>query len=174
MPVLTNFLSVQELTEEEVALSESYISTIREYRSAVEHMNKAFDIHIWPNGKYEEFGTLLYEKEKATLVKLLESTGYIPEEFIKSSCFGDQTPYNTILGDLLRYPIVGVEQLKQLADILSFVIIPINYVDIDKIFKMYIGADSRDTEYSYYFEPVYSNIIRSAFSKFCHTIKKMC
>ena len=172
MPVLTNFLSVQELTEEEVALSESYISTIREYRSAVEHMNKAFDIHIQPNGKYENFGTLLYETEKATLVKLLESTGYIPEEFIKSSCFGDQTPYNIILGNLLRYPIVSVEQLKQLADILSFVIIPINYVDIDKIFKMYIGIDSRDTEYPYYIEPVYSNKIRTAFNEFCHTIKK--
>ena len=54
MPVLTNFLSVQELTEEEVTLSESYISTIREYRSAIKHVNKAFDIHIWPKGKYEE------------------------------------------------------------------------------------------------------------------------
>lgn len=173
MPVLTNFLSVQELTEGEVALSENYISMIREYRSAIEHINKAFDIRIWPKGKYEGFGKVLYEKEKDSLVKLLESSGRIPEEFINSSCFGDPMPYNTILGNLLRYPIVDVEQLKQLADILSFVIIPINYVDIDKIFKMYIGLDHRDTKYSYYDTTVYSNIIRNAFKEFRHTIE-MC
>ncbi len=172
MPVLTNFLSVQELTEEEVALSESYISTIREYRSAIKHLNKAFDIHICPRGKYEEFGTLLYEKEKATLVELFKSSGCIPEEFINSSCFGDPMPYNTIFGNLLRYPIVGVEQLKRLADILSFVIIPINYVDIDKIFNMYIGVDSRDIKYSYYYEAAYSYTIRRAFGEFCDTIKE--
>ena len=172
MPVLTNFLSVQELTEEEVALSESYISTIREYRSAIKHVNKAFDIHIWPKGKYEEFGTLLYEKEKATLVELFKSSGCIPEEFINSSCFGDPMPYNTIFGNLLRYPIVSVEQLKRLADTLSFVIIPINYVDIGKIFNMYIGIDSRDTRYSYRYDAVYADTIKRAFGEFCDTIKE--
>ena len=169
MPVLTNFLSVQELSEEEVALNEKYINTIREYRSAIVHMNQTFGIRIEPKGKFEEFSDILYDKEKDVLIKLLENSGYIPKEFTDCSCFGTEANYTIRLANLMKYPIVSVSQLKQIADALSFVILPIDYTDIEKVFSLYAKADSQD--YQYYNRDYYAYSLRSAFCEFRDTIK---
>ena len=79
MPVLTNFLSVQELSEQEVALSEKYASQLREYRKAVECVATTFNLNIECD---TGFGFQVYEKEKEALKKVFETKGFLPEEFV--------------------------------------------------------------------------------------------
>ena len=140
MPVLTNFLSVQEISEKEATLGQKFVNELTGQRKAFKDLTRAFNLELSP---YSGFGLELYEKEKGTLVKLFDTTNSIPEEF-NHSFFGRRFTYMDFFDELSRYPITNLFQLKRIADALSFVILPIEYVDIDKIFNMYYMADKDD------------------------------
>lgn len=173
MPVLTNFLSVQELSEQEVALSEKYASQLREYRKAVECVATTFNLNIECD---TGFGFQVYEKEKEALKKVFETKGFLPEEFADKSWFGrglysrsgNILGINSFLAELSWYPTVSVAQLKMLANALSFVIIPVNYINMNTVFKMYYEMDSQQSHWAqnYWTRNTYASKIQMAYSEF--------
>ena len=169
MPVLTNFLSVQEISEKEATLGQKFVNELTGQRKAFKDLTRAFNLELSP---YSGFGHELYEKEKGTLVKLFDTTNSIPEEF-KASFFERSFEYMGFFDELSRYPITNLFQLKRIADALSFVILPIEYVNIVEIFKMYYMADKHDTEVTWFSHShtiLYYSRIRDAYDLFRQSI----
>ena len=167
MAVLTNFLSAHKITESEVTLSKKIIDELTRQRKAFRELTEAFDLELNPS---DGFGLQLYEKERGNLVKLFNATNSIPEEF-KTSFFKRSFYYMKFFDELARYPITNLFQLKRIADALSFVILPIEYVDIDKIFECYRMADEDGREVHWYIsERTYEQRIRKAYKFFRDSI----
>lgn len=166
MAVLTNLLSVQKLSEEEVKLSQKYINQLKRQHTAFKNLTEAFDVRINDQG---DLGCELYNKEKEVFKRLFNVTNNIPKEF-KTSCFGKQYKYIDYLDKLSDYPIVSLSQLKEIADALSFVILPINYVNMGSVFEMYRKADVNDSD-SWSHSYSYSREIKEAFDSFSWIIK---
>lgn len=170
MPVLTNFLSVQEISEKEASLGQKFVNQLTNQRNAFNTFSRAFEFKISPSS---ELGSNLLQEEKDTLVKLFNTTNSIPKEF-EYSFFGRRFTYMELFDELSRYPITNVFQLKRIADALSFIILPIEYVDIDKIFKMYYMKDKDDDSIGYNMyvhHDLYYNRIRSAYTVFKKSIE---
>ena len=132
MPVLADFLPVQELKENEVAKQEKYSNQLKEFREAVDLMSKTFGINI---SEDSQIGKQILEKESFVFQKFWNEVGFIPKDFA-SSCLKIRMRYN-YLSDLSQYPVVKISELKKMADSLSFVILPMPYIDMDKVIKMY-------------------------------------
>lgn len=166
MPVLTNFLSVRELTQKERQEGEVYEGRLKEQWEASKRIKEAFGVGI---DLETDFGEKLYRKVKETSVGLFESTGYIPEQFQGPSFFerGRKLPCIHRLNELSIYPTVNLSQLKKMADALSFVILPIDYVDIAKVFEMYKGIGHNDGSYYTYAEGIYE-----AYDEFQNVIER--
>ena len=170
MPVLTNFLSVQEISEKEASLAQELVNELNGKRNAFSIFSEAFDFKITPSS---EIGRNLIQEEKETLVKLFNATNSIPRE-LRYSFFGTCFTYMEYFDKLSRYyPITNVFQLKKIADALSFVILPIEYVDIDKIFEMYYMQDAFDKNGYGINVPdnLYYNRIRNAYYGFKRIIE---
>ena len=78
MPVLTNFLSVQEISEKEASLGQKFVNQLTNQRNAFNTFSRAFEFKISPSS---ELGSNLLQEEKDTLVKLFNTTNSIPKEF---------------------------------------------------------------------------------------------
>lgn len=152
MPVLTNFLSAINLDEQEVAKRDNYIEQITVFNNAIDTMHQAFNIKI---SKNSEIGKTILKKEAAVYREFWRTVGYIPTGFEKS-CLNIKMPYN-YLCDLSKYPVTKISNLKQIADSLGFVIIPLDYVDIHKIIQMY---DKQDRHYAKLIHLAYNEFIK--------------
>lgn len=137
MPVLTNFLPVQELEEEEVTKQKSYATKLKKFRNAVDLMSQTFDYEI---DEDSEIGQQILNKEAEVFQDFWDEVGFIPKDF-DLSCLGTKEGYN-YLSDLSQYPIVKVSELKKMADALSFAILPMNYINMDKIIETYAEKKS--------------------------------
>lgn len=136
MPVLTNFLPVQELEEEEVTKQKSYATQLNKFRKAVDLMSKTFDYEI---SEDSEIGRYILEREEEVFQRLWDEVEFVPKDFAVS-CLDTKMGYN-YLSDLSQYPVVKISELKKIADELSFMILPMNYVNMDKIIEMYAEED---------------------------------
>lgn len=136
MPVLTNFLPVQELEEEQVTKQKSYATQLKKFRKTVDLMSHTFDYEI---SEYSEIGQHILDKEAEVFQSFWDEVGFIPKDF-DYSCLDTKMQYN-YLSDLSQYPIVKVSELKKMANALSFVILPMSYINMDKIIEMYAEED---------------------------------
>lgn len=173
MPVLTDFLPVQEL---KVAKQDSDYSKLQKFRTKVNLMAGTVSMLLYEFASYtrrielwesmseysdsfleacadepfnEKGMNILFsddtvrekilDVEKTIFQEIWKEVGFIPEQF-SLSCFKTKMSYN-YLSDLSQYPIVKVAELKQMADSLSFVILPIDYVNMGEIIKMYREVD---------------------------------
>lgn len=130
MSVLTNFLTVYELNVE--GASKKYVEKLNEFRKTVEMMEKTFDSKVSENS---EIGKSILKKEAQVFWKFWNEIGFIPEEF-QNTCLGTKKDYN-YLTDLSTYPVVKVVELKNIAEKLGLVILPMDYVDMDGIIAGY-------------------------------------
>lgn len=150
MSVLTNFLPVQELEEKEAIKQKSYANQLENFRKAVDLMSQTFNYEI---SEDSEIGKHILDKEEEVFQDFWDEVGFIPENF-NVSCLGTKMEYN-YLSDLSQYPVVKIKELKKMADALSFMILPMNYINMDKIIKMYAKVD----EY-------YAEKIKDSYNKF--------
>ena len=157
MTVLTDFLPVQKLEEKEVAKQKDYVARLNGFREVVNLMSKTFDCKI---SKHSEIGQQILSKEDAVYRRFWADAKFIPEEF-GQSCLKTKEKY-TYLSDLSRYPMVKISELKKIADTLSFVILPIEYVDVVEIFSQYAVNNDMD----------YSKKIARAFGEFKNTLSE--
>lgn len=138
MAVLTNFLPVQELKELEVSKQKDYINRLKTFRKAVNLMSDTFDYEI---DEDSDIGRHILDCEADVYQDFWDEVGFIPKDF-DYSCLETKEEY-TYLSDLSQYPVVKVSQLKKMADALSFVILPMDYINMDKIIEMYEEVDER-------------------------------
>lgn len=136
MSVLTNFLPVQELNEQEVSKQKDYIARLQKFREAVKLMSDILDDEIDVDS---DIGRQILDREADVYQDFWDEVGFIPNEF-KCSCLDTEEQY-TYLSELSRYPVVRISELKKMADALSFVILPMDYINMDKIIKMYEEED---------------------------------
>lgn len=154
MPVLTNFLPAISLDEVEVAKQEDYVEQLNAFRNAVNLMQQTFHIRITNSS---ELGTKILKKEETVYRLFWKDIGFIPADFEKS-CLGTRMPYNS-LSNLSKYPVTKISNLRNIANSLGFVILPIEYVNMEKIIKMY---RQQNTDYS--------KIVRKAYNEFKKTL----
>ena len=136
MPVLTNFLPIQELKEREVSKQKGYITRLQKFRKAVKLMSDTFDYEIDVDS---DIGRHILDCEADVYQDFWNEVGFIPKAF-DCSCLKTKEQY-TYLSDLSQYPVVKVSELKKMADALSFVILPMNYINMDRIIEMYKEED---------------------------------
>lgn len=154
MPVLTNFLPAVSLGEVEVAKQEDYVKQLNAFRNAVNLMQQTFNIRITKNSA---LGIKILKKEETVYRVFWKDIGCIPTDFEKS-CLGTRMPYNS-LSNLSKYPVTKMSNLRNLANSLGFVILPIEYVNMEKIIKMY---RQQNTDYA--------KIVRNAYNEFKKTL----
>ncbi len=154
MPVLTNFLPAVSLGEVEVAKQKDFVEQLNAFRTAVNLMQQTFHIRITKNS---ELGTKILKKEEAVYRVFWRDIGFIPADFEKS-CLDIRMPYNS-LSDLSKYPVTKISNLRKIANSLGFVILPIEYVNMEEIIKMYRRQNAD-----------YAKIIRRAFIEFKKTL----
>lgn len=154
MPVLADFLSVQKVEKKEQ--QKDYSARLRKFRKAVDLMSETFDCSI---SAKSDLGRQIIEKESEVFQDYWDDVGFIPKVF-EYSCLNTKTKYS-YLSDFSQYPVVQVSDLKQMADTLSFVILPIDYINMEKIFEMY-----EDENYSY------ADKIREAYEEFKEVVSK--
>lgn len=154
MPVLTNFLPAVTLDEVEVAKQEDYIVQLIAFRDAVDVMQKTFHVRIT---KDSELGEKLLKKEEAVYLKFWKDVGFIPANFDKS-CLNSRMPYNS-LTNLSKYPVTKISNLRNIANSLGFVILPIEYVNMERIISTYRQQNSK-----------YARIIKNAYKEFMQTL----
>ena len=154
MPVLTNFLPAISLDEVEVAKQEDYVEQLNAFRNAVNLMQQTFHIRITNSS---ELGTKILKKEETVYRLFWKDIGFIPADFEKS-CLGTRMPYNS-LSNLSKYPVTKISNLRNIANFLGFVILPIEYVNMEKIIKMYRQQNAD-----------YAKIVRKAYNEFKKTL----
>lgn len=154
MPVLTNFLSAISLGEVAVAKQEDYVEQLNAFRNAVNLMQQTFHIRITNSS---ELGAKILKKEETVYRVFWRDIGLIPADFEKS-CLGTRMPYNS-LSNLSKYPVTKISNLRNIANSLGFVILPIEYVNMEKIVKMYREQDAD-----------YAKIVRKAYNEFKKTL----
>lgn len=132
MPVLTNFLKEQKLDTKNVS------------KKDLTELNNFYNSVASQKGDK----TIILEQEKKLLKDFWIKYGFIPDDIFYRI-------RDLRLSDLLEYPVVQVSELKKLADALSFVILPIDYVDMEKIINMYAKQNES-----------YASIIKYCYDRF--------
>lgn len=161
MPVLTDFLSVPSTPKENENLIFERIKELNKQREVLDTFEQTFNLSIY---KSNNLWKKIYHKEKEIILNLFNLTNNVPKEF-ENSCLGDKLDYAIKLNKISNYPFVEIRQLKKIAEALSFVILPIQYVDIYEIFNMYKKADVNDYE-DWYASNMYSTNIKKAYDDF--------
>lgn len=167
MPVLTDFLSVPSTPKENENLILERIKELNKQREVLDTFEQTFNLSI---NKSNNLWKKIYDKEKKIILNLFNLTNNVPKEF-ETSCLGDKLNYAIKLNKISNYPFVEIRQLKEIVEALSFVILPIQYVDIYKIFDMYKKADVNDYYRRGYDYNMYSTNIRKAYNDFKTNIK---
>lgn len=156
MAVLTNFLPVQELEKERLAKQEKYVSELKKFRKVIASMYNTFDCCIPEDSSV---GREIITKESEVFQSFWNEVGFIPSDF-SISCLNTKRMYN-YLCTLSQYPVVKISELKKIADILSFVILPISYININKIIETY---SKKDKHYAMKIEDSYDDFQEVVFN----------
>ncbi len=135
MSTLTNYLPVKRFKTEEKKY-EQYVEKLQSLRNPVEAILNTFDYEI---SNDSELGRVIIKTEKSVFKDCWNDLGFIPDDF-PYSCLGSRENYN-YLYSLPFYPIVEIGDLKKLVDTLSLAILPIEYINIDELFKSYRDCD---------------------------------
>lgn len=130
MAALTNYLPVKIKTEEKKY--EQYVEKLRNLRNAVETISNTFDYDI---PRDSELGQVILETEESIFEDFWDDVGFIPNDF-PYSCLNTKEDYNCLY-NLSFYPVVEIGDLKKLVDTLSLAILPIEYININKLFESY-------------------------------------
>ena len=161
MPVLTDFLSVPSTPKKNKTLSLERIKELNKQREVLDTFKQTFNLRIYESNNLWK---KIYDKEKEIILNLFNLTNNVPKKF-ETSCLGNKLDYAIKLNKISNYPFVEIQQLKEIAEALSFVILPIQYVDIYEIFNMYKKADVNDYE-DWYDSNMYSKNIKKAYDDF--------
>ena len=161
MPVLTDFLSVPSTPKKNKTLSLERIKELNKQREVLDTFKQTFNLRIYESNNLWK---KIYDKEKEIILNLFNLTNNVPKKF-ETSCLGNKLDYVIKLNKISNYPFVEIQQLKEIAEALSFVILPIQYVDIYEIFNMYKKADVNDYE-GWYDSNMYSTNIKKAYDDF--------
>lgn len=162
MPVLTDFLSVPSTPKENENLILERIKELNKQHEVLDTFKQTFNLRIYESNNLWK---KIYDKEKEIILNLFNLTNNVPKEF-ETSCLGDKLDYVIKLNKISNYPFVEIQQLKEIAEALSFVILPIQYVDIYEIFDMYKKADVNDYYRRSYDYNMYSINIKEAYDDF--------
>lgn len=156
MPALADFLSVVPVQQEMTDTKKNFEEGLEEYRHVVEDVLPEFGVYAY---HYTEEGKTLLRIEEMMFRECLMRTGSMPGQFA-TSCLGTKESYN-YLSDYYWYPEVKVGALKSLADAMELVILPIDYINMDKLFRMYFNRNF-----------LYATKIADCYKDFEKTLKK--